>query len=163
MLVRGGDGKRRRRSCIWQLNVRQNSSLYKAGIAESYWILSSSSASSSSVEMSSSSSFSFYIEDSSAGSLNTWYGGGFHTPLSSNTSFRASSRWCSRLNLLILSWSSRRTSTSSAASSSLESYKDLSAARLLLGGICNFTMRRCIIEAMVAVMSTPISALVVRP
>lgn len=39
-----------------------------------------------------------------------------------SSSDKASSRWCSRLNLLILSWSSRRTSTSSvAASSSLDS------------------------------------------
>jgi hypothetical protein len=41
-----------------------------------------------------------------------------------NSSSRFNSRWCSLLNLLILSWSSLRTSTSSppaAASSSLES------------------------------------------
>lgn len=35
-----------------------------------------------------------------------------------SSSSKRISRWCRRLNLLILSWSSRRTSTSSAASSS---------------------------------------------
>lgn len=54
-----------------------------------------------------------------------------HTFLALSSSSIVSSRWCRRLNLLILSWSSRRTSTSSptASSSSLLNCR-------LVGGFC---------------------------
>ena len=91
---------------------------------KSYWIFSSSSASSSSVVRSSSSSFSFCLRALVSNNFHLrTKGTGQRTLLTSSCSCSASSRWCRRLNLLILSWSSRRTSTSSLPSSSaFESY-----------------------------------------
>lgn len=88
-------------------------------------ILSSSSASSSSIVMSSSSSFSFCTSRQLLHSFFQIFNsrGRVRTVLALSSSSYLSSRWCSRLNLLILSWSSRLTSTSSptACSSSFVS------------------------------------------
>lgn len=88
-------------------------------------ILSSSSASSSSIVMSSSSSFSFCASRQLLHPFSHVVNSRcrVRTVLALRSSSYLSSRWCSRLNLLILSWSSRLTSTSSptACSSSFVS------------------------------------------
>ena len=113
--------------------------------------MSSSSASSSSFDISSRSSFSFCREacQQACGEAT----GSRPTCFDFSSSSSAISRWCNRLNLLILSWSSLRTSTSSlpaAASSSLESYS-VSASVVVKIDIKSLrhTIRRCMLGYLV--------------
>lgn len=126
------------RSCTFGRRVSTDRASMSHGVREidgAHWIFSSSSASSSSVDRSSSSSFSFCIGQTSARPRG-WRNMAARTAPRLRSSSSASSRWCRRLNLLILSWSSRRTLTSSlASSSSLDSCepKDLGLVQWLRG------------------------------
>ena len=136
---------------------------------ETYGTLSSSSASSNSVDTSSKSSFSFWNPTVSKSDVKPR-----QTRKISQTSFNFSSssstasRWCRRENLLIFSWSSRRTyalqstwsfhgemrkhtSTSSdEASSSFDSWIPVLVFFVFYHNMSlQLTIRRCILEVLV--------------